>query len=174
MISMRIRHFCRAYSFRPILLLLFCPPTQPHHYSIYNVSWNSLSRGFMCRSTSFLAHSVCFSAPKECFLPEECVAIEFRVSSLFFRNKRCMHLCQLGAYKNTQTNVDGLLPKKSSERLTVTIPALCIPLAMKRTGHSATLQKIAVCVIMSCACLTRILNFESDMPKVAGRRPAIT
>ena len=61
-----------------------------------------------------------YSALKARFLPDECDAIEPRVSFQSFRNKRCMHLCQAGAYKDTQINLDGLLPKKSPERLTVT------------------------------------------------------
>ena len=112
-----------------------------------------------------------YSALKARFLPDECDAIEPRVSSQSFRNKRCMHLCQVGAYKDRQINVDGLLPKKSPERLTVTFPALCIPFAMKRTGYSATLEKIVVCVCMSCGSLTRISNFESDMPPVCLASP---
>ena len=45
---------------------------------------------------------------------------------------------------------------------------------MKRTGYSAMLEKIVVCVFMSCASFTRTSNFETDMPKYAGRRLAIT
>ena len=45
---------------------------------------------------------------------------------------------------------------------------------MKRTGYSATLEKIVVCLCISCASLTRTSNFETDMPQFAGRRPDIT
>ena len=45
---------------------------------------------------------------------------------------------------------------------------------MKRTGYSATLEKIVVCLCISCASLTRTSNVETDMPQFAGRRPDIT
>ena len=85
-----------------------------------------------------------------------------------------MHLCQVRAHKITEINVDGMLPKESPETLTVTCSQYYgIAFAMTRTAYSATLEKIEVCVCMSCASLTRTRNSKIDMLKFAGRRPAI-
>ena len=65
-------------------------------------------------------------------------------------------------------------PEQSPERLTLICSKYYgIALAMKRTGYSATLEKIEICVCMSCASLTRTRNPKIDMLKLAGRRPAI-
>ena len=62
-----------------------------------------------------------------------------------------MHLCQVRAHKITEINVDGMLPKESPETLTVTCSQYYgIAFAMTRTAYSATLEKIEVCVCMSC------------------------
>ena len=45
---------------------------------------------------------------------------------------------------------------------------------MKRTGYSATLVKVVGCVCMYGASLTRTSNFQTFMPKFAGRRSLIT
>ena len=85
-----------------------------------------------------------------------------------------MHLCQVRAHINSEINVDGMVSQKSPETLTVTCSQYYgIAFAMKRTGYSATLEKIEVCVCMSCASLTRTRNSKIDMLKFAGRRPAI-
>ena len=47
-----------------------------------------------------------------------------RVSSQSFWAKRCMHLCQARANKDTEINVDSMLPKKSSWMLTVTFSSI--------------------------------------------------
>ena len=46
-------------------------------------------------------------------------------------------------------------------------------LAMYRTGCSATLEKIGICVCMSCASLIRTRYSNIDILKLAGRRPTI-
>ena len=85
-----------------------------------------------------------------------------------------MHFSQAIANKDTEINVDAMLPKKSPEMLTVTFSSISIPFAMKRTGYAATLEKIVGCVCMYGVSLTRTGNFQTDMPKSAGRRSSIT
>ena len=46
-------------------------------------------------------------------------------------------------------------------------------LAMYRTGCSATLEKIGICVCMSCASLIRTRYSNIVILKLAGRRPTI-
>ena len=67
-----------------------------------------------------------------------------------------------------------MLSKKFPETLTVTCCQFYgIAFAMKRTGYSATLAKIEMCVCSSCASLTRTRNSKIDNLKCAGRRLAI-
>ena len=85
-----------------------------------------------------------------------------------------MHLWQERAHTNIKITVDGLPPEKSPESITL----LCsryygIALAMNRTRYAATLEKIEICVCMSCASLTRTKNSRIDMLKLAGRRPTL-
>ena len=86
-----------------------------------------------------------------------------------------MHLWQEGAHKKTKINVDGMTtPKGSPEMLKlIWCKYYGIALAMKRTGYSATLQKLEICVCKSCASLTGTRNPKIDVLQLAGRRPAI-
>ena len=82
-----------------------------------------------------------------------------------------MRLLQEKIHTHKLITVDGIHPKKSSER-TMLECSRCYStaLAMNRTRNAATLKKIVMCVCMSCACLTRIKIVRlicSGLPGVA-------
>ena len=133
--------------FRPIPFLLFCPPLQPYHHSGYNFSWKSLFARVCVGLPPPWFTSVRAFGSNGTHFSDEYDTIELRVSNQSFWHKMRMHFCQVRIYKQTQINVDGMLPKKSLGMLTVICSSIMHSLCNETNWiFSHALENSCVCI----------------------------